>query len=235
MRIDKLSAGYGMAGLVLHEVSLELSQGETRGVVGANNSGKSTLLKVISGLLQPSSGRIYLDGTDISSLSTEEKVNHGIVLVPERRRLFASMTVYENMRLGSYISRGRRERQKTLEMVYNLFPVLEQRSKQIAGTLSGGEQQMLAIARGLMTKPEILLLDEPSLGLSPLLIEDIFNAFAILNKQGVAILLAEQNAVIALEVTSYTYVISQGKIKLEGQSTALVNNDKLEAIYLGKE
>jgi branched-chain amino acid transport system ATP-binding protein len=233
LRVNRLSAGYSVAP-VLHEISLELNRGEMRGVLGANNSGKSTLLKVIGGLVRPRDGEILLNGTGISELPPEERVNRGIVLVPERRRLFASMTVNENLLIGSYGFRGRRNRKRNLERSYDLFPVLKQRRRQIAGTLSGGEQQMLAITRGLMAEPEVLLLDEPSIGLSPLLIQDIYDTFEIMLRQGIAILLAEQNAYISMETCSYIYILSYGEIALHGESKALIGDDRVEAIYLGK-
>jgi len=233
LRINKISAGYSVVP-VLHEISLELNRGEMSGVLGANNSGKSTLLKVIGGLVRPREGEIILNGTRISELPPDERVNLGIVLVPERRRLFASMTVHENLLIGSYGFRGRRNRQSNLDRSYELFPVLKKRTRQIAGTLSGGEQQMLAIARGLMGEPEILLLDEPSIGLSPLLIETIYDTFGILHRHGIAILLAEQNAHISMEICSYVYILSHGEIALQGESKTLVGDDRVEAIYLGK-
>ncbi|MDY7019483.1 MAG: ABC transporter ATP-binding protein [Chloroflexota bacterium] len=233
LRLEKVTAGYGVL-QVLHEISLDLDTGETRSVIGANNSGKSTLLKIISGLLKPNSGRILFDGIDLASLPTDEIVNQGLALVPERRRLFSNMTIYENLLLGSYIPRARERRKESLEMVYHLFPVLGKRQKQIAGTLSGGEQQMLAIARGLMAEPKVLLLDEPSLGLGPLLIKDIFQTFIHLNQQGVCILLVEQNATVALKASSQSYVLSHGRVMLSGKSSELLQDKRVEDIYMGK-
>ncbi|MFA4911057.1 MAG: ABC transporter ATP-binding protein [Desulfobacteria bacterium] len=233
LKVDRVSAGYG-AVTILSEVSLELSEGETQCVIGTNNSGKSTFFKVISGLLKPFSGEITLNGINVAGMTTAEIVELGIVLVPERRRLFAKMSVYENLLLGSYVSRGKKERRRSLEFIYQLFPVLEKRSSQMSGTLSGGEQQMLAIARGLMAKPRVLLLDEPSLGLSPLIIQNIFNIFKTLNEQGVVILLAEQNAEIALRASSQGYVLSNGKVVLQGESRALLQDGRVEDVYLGK-
>ncbi|KAF0119811.1 MAG: branched-chain amino acid transport system ATP-binding protein [bacterium] len=214
LKVDRVSAGYG-AITILSEVSLELSEGETKCVIGTNNSGKSTFFKVISGLLKPFSGAITLNGINLVGLTTAE-------------------SVYENLLLGSYVSRGKKERRRSLEFIYQLFPLLQKRSKQLAGTLSGGEQQMLAIARGLMAKPRVLLLDEPSLGLSPLIIQNIFNIFNTLNEQGVVILLAEQNAEIALRASSQGYVLSNGKVVLQGESRALLQDGRVEDIYLGK-
>lgn len=233
LKVDRVSAGYG-ALTILNEVSLELSEGEMKCVIGTNNSGKSTFIKVISGLLKPFSGEITFNGLDVTGFTAAEMVELGIVLVPERRRLFTKMSVYENLLLGSYAPRGKRERRTSLEFVYHLFPVLQERSKQLAGTLSGGEQQMLAIARGLMAKPRVLLLDEPSLGLSPLIIQNIFGIFNSLNKQGVVILLAEQNAEVALRASSQGYVLSNGKVVLQGESRALLQDGRVEDIYLGK-
>jgi branched-chain amino acid transport system ATP-binding protein len=233
LKVDRVSAGYG-AVTILSEVSLKLSEGETQCVIGTNNSGKSTFFKVISGLLKPFSGEITLNGINVAGMTTAEIVELGIVLVPERRRLFAKMSVYENLLLGSYVSRGKKERRRSLEFIYQLFPVLEKRSSQMSGTLSGGEQQMLAIARGLMAKPRVLLLDEPSLGLSPLIIQNIFNIFKTLNEQGVVILLAEQNAEVALRASSQGYVLSNGKVVLQGESRALLQDGRVEDVYLGK-
>ncbi|MDY7032967.1 MAG: ABC transporter ATP-binding protein [Thermodesulfobacteriota bacterium] len=233
LNIRKIDAGYDTV-KILDSVSLELLEGETRSVIGANNSGKTTLFKAITGLIRPFSGEITFDGVNLIGLTTAQIVEMGIVLIPERRRLFSRMSVHENLLLGSYAARGRKERRKNLAFVYDLFPVLKNRSKQLAGILSGGEQQMLAIARGIMAKPRLLLLDEPSLGLSPMIIQDIFGIFASLNEQGVFILLAEQNAEVALRASSRTYVLSNGRVALRGESRALLQDKRVENIYLGK-
>ncbi|MDY6968696.1 MAG: ABC transporter ATP-binding protein [Spirochaetota bacterium] len=233
LNINKICAGYD-AIKILDEISLKIDQGETRSIVGTNNSGKSTLFKVISGLLKPESGEITFDGINITGMKPREIVDLGIILVPERRRLFTKMTVYENLLLGSFIPRGRKERQSTLEFVYHLFPVLKERSGQLSRVLSGGEQQMLAIARGIMAKPRLLLLDEPSLGLSPLIVQNIFSIFKQLNKNGVLILLSEQNAEIALKASNHSYVLSHGSVMLQGESKLLLDDNRLKDIYLGK-
>ena len=206
---------------VLHGVSLTVQPGEIVTLVGSNGAGKSTTLRNISRLLRPRSGSIVFDG-------------HGYVLYAlEGRRVFPEMTIAENLRMGSYISSARGDRAKNLERGLTLFPRLRERFNQLAGTLSGGEQQMLAIARGLMAKPRLLLLDEPSLGLSPLLVKTIFDTIAEINKQGVAVLLVEQNVYQSLRIANRGYVLETGKIALSGSGQELLNNDQVKAAFLG--
>ena len=233
LKIGNIRAGYDFV-TFLNDVSMELPEGETRSVIGANNSGKTTLFRVISGLLRPFSGEMTFCGENLIGLTTAQIVELGVILVPERRRLFARMSVHENLLLGSYSARGKKERKKSLEHVYGLFPVLKERSKQLAGILSGGEQQMLAIARGIMAQPKLLLLDEPSLGLSPLIVRNIFGIFKGLNEQGVLILLAEQNADVALKASRRSTVLSNGRVALEGESKELLEDKRVEDIYLGR-
>ena len=218
---------------VLHGVSLTVQPGEIVTLVGSNGAGKSTTLRNISRLLRPRSGSIVFDGHDLNRLASHEVVALGVVQVPEGRRVFPEMTIAENLRMGSYISSARADRAKNLERGLTLFPRLRERFNQLAGTLSGGEQQMLAIARGLMAKPRLLLLDEPSLGLSPLLVKTIFDTIAEINKQGVAVLLVEQNVYQSLRIANRGYVLETGKIALSGSGQELLNNDQVKAAFLG--
>lgn len=234
MKVNNIYGGYDSV-VVLHGVSIEVPDGEISGVIGPNNSGKSTLFNIMSGLLEPTSGEISLSGEMLTHHTTLEKVERGIILVPERRRLFPDMRVVDNLLLGGYSSRARSQRQASLEFVFKLFPILENRQKQLAKTLSGGEQQMLAIGRGLMSKPEVLLLDEPFLGLAPIVINEIRSHLMTLAQQGMSVLLAEQNTVAALRTaTSTVYVISHGRVVHQGKSEDLINDDKVEKVYLGK-
>ena len=218
---------------VLHGVSLTVQPGEIVTLVGSNGAGKSTTLRNISRLLRPRSGSIVFDGHDLTRLASHEVVALGVVQVPEGRRVFPEMTIAENLRMGSYISSARADRAKNLERGLTLFPRLRERFNQLAGTLSGGEQQMIAIARGLMAKPRLLLLDEPSLGLSPLLVKTIFDTIAEINKQGVAVLLVEQNVYQSLRIANRGYVLETGKIALSGSGQELLNNDQVKAAFLG--
>ena len=218
---------------VLHGVSLTVQPGEIVTLDGSNGAGKSTTLRNISRLLRPRSGSIVFDGHDLNRLASHEVVALGVVQVPEGRRVFPEMTIAENLRMGSYISSARGDRAKNLERGLTLFPRLRERFNQLAGTLSGGEQQMLAIARGLMAKPRLLLLDEPSLGLSPLLVKTIFDTIAEINKQGVAVLLVEQNVYQSLRIANRGYVLETGKIALSGSGQELLNNDQVKAAFLG--
>jgi len=233
LNIEKLNAGYGSI-QVLHDVSLEVKKGEVVTLIGANNSGKSTLLRTIVGLHKPSSGTINFNGADLANLDPHKIVNMGVVVVPEGRGLFPEMTVQENLLLGSYSQRVRRERQDSFETVYQLFPVLKERRKQVAGDMSGGEQQMLAIGRALMAQPEILLLDEPSLALAPLLVREVFQTLQELNRKGLSILLVEQNMKLALSISSRGYVIANGRICFSGDSMQLSQDEEVRKAYLGK-
>ena len=218
---------------VLHGVSLSVQAGEIVTLVGSNGAGKSTTLRNLSRLLKPRSGSIVFDGHDLTKLPSHEVVALGVVQVPEGRRVFPEMTILENLRMGSYIQSARADRAKNLERGLALFPRLRERIGQMAGTLSGGEQQMLAIARGLMAKPRLLLLDEPSLGLSPLLVKTIFDTIAEINKQGVSVLLVEQNVYQSLRIASRGYVLETGRIALSGTGQELLNNDQVKAAFLG--
>ncbi len=233
LRIERLTAGYGSVP-VLHDVSIEVRQGEIVALIGANSSGKSTLLRTIIGLHKPSSGSILFNGADLTKLSPHEIVDKGIVAVPEGKGLFTEMTVEENLLLGSYNQRVRRERRDSFEIVYQLFPRLKERRKQIAGSLSGGEQQMLAVGRALMAKPQILLLDEPSLGLAPLMIRDLFKTLQRLNEQGLSMLLVEQNMKLSLSISCRGYVLLNGSVCVSGESKELCQNEVVNRACLGR-
>ena len=220
---------------VIHNVSLEVNRGELVSVVGANGAGKSTLLKAIAGALHPSKGSIQFENEEISRLSIANIVRKGITYVPEARLIFGPLTVKENLELGAYILEENEAVQKNLEYVYQLFPRLAERRLQLGGTLSGGEQQMLAIGRGLMSRPDLLMLDEPSLGLAPLVVLEIFNVIRKLQKDGTTILLVEQNAKAALKVATRGYVIETGRITLEGEAKVLLEDKDVMRAYLGKD
>ncbi len=233
--VEGIIAGYGRIP-VLHGVSLRAGRGEIVTLVGANGAGKSTLLKVIAGVLPARAGRVMLEGADMTAVPVHRRVGRGIVLVPEGRMLFASMTVDENLALGAYLRTGReakRALQADRERVFDLFPVLADRIRQPAGTLSGGEQQMLAIGRGLMSDPSVLLLDEPSLGLAPKVIAEIFSVLDRLRESGLTMVLVEQDAKLALRYAERGYVMRTGSVVLEGPSAELLGNDDVRLIYLG--
>jgi branched-chain amino acid transport system ATP-binding protein len=230
--VRSVSAQYGRA-RVLDGVSFDVEDGEIVSVVGANGAGKSTLVKVISGMLPASAGEILFGGEDITSLPAHDIVLRGIVHVPEGRRLFADMTVLENLLLGSTHAQARRARPEALQRVYGLFPILRERQSQLARTLSGGEQQMLAIARGLMTRPKLLMLDEPSLGLAPKIVTDILGVIRALNREGLAVLLIEQNVKHALAIAHRGVVLENGRIALADTGRALLGNEHTRRAYLG--
>jgi len=232
--VKDLSVSYGKVEAV-HKVSLTVSEGTIVTVIGPNGAGKTTLLAAIMGTLA-SKGDIRYQGGAVGSLSVEERVGGGLVLVPEKRDLFASMTVADNLELGAFARarRGDRDIDRTLDEVYARFPRLQERRSQLAGTLSGGERQMLALGRALMGRPRLLMLDEPSLGLAPLVVREIFNIVSALKATGVSILLVEQNARAALQVSDYGYVLETGELALEGPSAELASNPKVAATYLGQ-
>ena len=232
LSVQAISAGYGRVG-VLRDVTFDVSEGQVVSVVGANGAGKSTLVKVISGMLRPSEGRISFGGEDITDLPAHQIVLRGIVHVPEGRRLFADMTVYENLLLGSTHPGARARRAEGLEQVYRLFPILRERDTQLARTLSGGEQQMVAIARGLMARPRLLILDEPSLGLAPRIVVEIFGVIRALNRDGLTVLLIEQNVKHSLAVANRGIVIETGRVTLADSAAALLDNEHTRRAYLG--
>jgi len=217
----------------LKGISLTVNDGEIVTLIGANGAGKTTTLRTISGLKKPTGGEIILDGVDITNTSAQERVKIGISHVPEGRRVFSNMTVLENLELGAYLRKDKKEIAKDLKKVFDLFPVLADRRKQLAGTLSGGEQQMLAIGRALMSRPKILLLDEPSMGLAPLLVQEIFNIIKDVNSNGTTVLLVEQNARMALQIAHRAYVIETGRIVLSGTGAELMESEEIKKAYLG--
>jgi branched-chain amino acid transport system ATP-binding protein len=231
LAIEKLQVAYGKV-QALWDVSFEVPDGEIVALVGANGAGKTTLLKTVSGLLRRQSGSITFDGKHIEEASPPEIVKHGVVHVPEGRKLFPEMAVIDNLLMGAYtISHS--ERPRRLERVFNVFPVLKERQKQIAGTLSGGEQQMVAIGRGMMAWPKLLMLDEPSLGLAPLLVEEVFGVITEINRLGVTILLVEQNTQHALTLAHRGFVMELGRIALSGSGSELLANSNVRKAYLG--
>jgi branched-chain amino acid transport system ATP-binding protein len=232
LALEKIEFAYGDL-KVLWGIDLSVRSGEIVTLVGANGAGKSTTLKNISRLVRWTSGRITFEGEDLGGLEPHEVVERGIVHVPEGRRIFPEMTVMENLRMGSFSKSSRKDREKNVARAFSLFPRLEERQKQLGGTLSGGEQQMLAIARGLMANPRLLLLDEPSLGLSPLLVKNIFAIIAEIKRQGVTILLVEQNVYQSLHVADRAYVLETGHVVLTGGGAQLLTDDHVRKAYLG--
>lgn len=232
LEIKDLHVSYG-AIKALTGVSLSVKDGELVTLIGANGAGKTTTLHTISGLLKANSGSIYLDGRDIQKIPAHEIISLGMAHVPEGRHVFAQMTVLENLYMGAYIIKDKSKVEENLEWVFAHFPRLKERSRQLAGTLSGGEQQMLATGRALMTNPEILLMDEPSMGLSPLLVSEIFSIIKELQKAGITILLVEQNAKTALSIADRAYVLENGKITLSGQAAEMLNDERVKKAYLG--
>tara|TARA_A200000113_G_scaffold150273_1_gene135353 strand:+ start:1020 stop:1721 length:702 start_codon:yes stop_codon:yes gene_type:complete len=231
IRIEGLNAGYGPL-QVLRDVTLDVGEGEIVAVLGSNGVGKTTLNNTISGLIKPSSGSIYFDDVLISGRDPVEIVDMGLIHVPEGRKLFPNLSVKENLELGSY-RRGKPNRASNLERVLGVFPKLKERLFQTAGTLSGGEQQMVAIARGLMGEPRVLLLDEPSLGLSPLLVEQMFTLIKQINESGLAVILVEQNVIQSLAIANRAYVIAEGTVAMSGPAADLRENSDLKRSYLG--
>jgi branched-chain amino acid transport system ATP-binding protein len=232
LEVQEVSSGYGEV-QILWGASLRLERGRLTALVGSNGAGKTTLLRTVVGLIKPSQGSVIFDGRDVTRVSPHSKAAQGIVLVPEGRQLFPSMTVYENLEMGAFSKRARSNFQKNLDRVYEMLPRLKERADQRAGTLSGGEQQMLAVARGLMAEPEILMFDELSLGLAPFLVLNLFEVLQLLKEEGLTMLLVEQNVQMALAVSEYAYVLSEGRIELQGPSRELARNKQVRAAYLG--
>jgi len=234
LRVEKISTFYGNI-QALRDVTLRVRRGSITTIIGANGAGKTTLLRTISGLEKARHGLVIYEDRDVTNVSPNRIVHMGISQVPQGRQVFGDMTVAENLELGTYARRFRErsERKQDLEMVYELFPILQERRRQTAGTLSGGEQQMLAIGRALMSHPKLLLLDEPSMGLAPKVIQSIFRTLFKLHEQGLTILLVEQDAKIALDTADYGYVMRTGKVALEGPADELLENEEVRKIYLG--
>lgn len=232
LNVSNLAVSYG--GLqVLWDLSLIAEEGEVASIIGANGAGKTTTLKTIAGILKPKSGTIDFDGNLVGGLSPYATVNLGIVYVPEGRHIFPHMSVRENLELGAYSARARPLKEETLRTAFGLFPILEDREGQLAGTLSGGEQQMLAIGRGLMAQPRLLMLDEPSFGLSPLLVEQIFETVRKISGKGIGVILVEQDVARALEISSRAYLLESGKVVREGTSSSLAKDAYVREAYLG--
>ena len=234
LEIKDLHVSYG--GIqALRGVSLNVPDGKIVTLIGANGAGKSTLMRTISGLVKAQSGSILWNGQELLGKPIDQIVSSGIAMSPEGRRVFADLTVLENLTIGAYLRKDKAETEKDLEWVYSLFPRLKERSWQSAGTLSGGEQQMLAVGRALMSKPKLLMLDEPSLGLAPIVVREIFDIIRTVNQQGITVLLNEQNANMALKVADYAYVLETGTLTLSGTGAELLTNEQVKAAYLGKK
>jgi branched-chain amino acid transport system ATP-binding protein len=232
LKVDSIDVYYGDV-KALSNVSFSLERGEVVALLGPNGAGKTTTLNAISGLLRPFKGKIYFEGQDISRTPDYAMAGLGIAHVPEGRRLFSDMTVLENLEMGSFVPEARAKRQDSLTRAFSLFPRLKERISQKAGTLSGGEAQMLAIARGIMTRPKLMLMDEPSLGLSPLLVSRLFEIIDEINREGITILLVEQNVVHALKHSSRAYIMETGSVVLQGTSEELIDNEHIKEAYLG--
>ncbi|GAM07807.1 high-affinity branched-chain amino acid transport ATP-binding protein LivF [Geobacter sp. OR-1] len=218
---------------VVWDVSFSVQSGEIAALIGANGAGKSTILKTISGIVKPSGGKIIFDGKEINQMEPYDLIETGLAHVPEARRLFVEMTVEENLDLGSLKGNAKKLREETKTMVYELFPRLKERRKQLAGTLSGGEQQMVAIGRGLMSKPKLIMFDEPSLGLAPILVRDIFEVIKTIRSEGMTILIVEQNVKLSLAIADKAYVLASGKLVMEGTGATLLDNEHIKTAYLG--
>lgn len=233
LEVKDLEVYYGVI-QAIKGVSFEVNKGEVIALIGANGAGKTTILHTITGLLSPKNGSVIYEGTDITKIPAHKIVSLGMAHVPEGRRVFADLSVYENLKMGAYTRKDKGEIEESLERVYTRFPRLKERKNQMAGTLSGGEQQMLAMGRALMSKPKIILMDEPSMGLSPILVNEIFDIIQEVSKSGTTVLLVEQNAKKALSIADRAYVLETGKIVLEGKAEDLLNDDSIKKAYLGE-
>lgn len=233
LEVKDLKVNYGMI-QAIKGVSFHVEQGEVIALIGANGAGKTTILHTITGLLSPKEGSVTFEGTDITKIPPHKIVSMGMAHVPEGRRVFSHLTVLQNLKMGAYTRKDKAEMQQTLEMVYERFPRLKERENQMAGTLSGGEQQMLAMGRALMSHPKIILMDEPSMGLSPIYVNEIFEIIQEVSKGGTTVLLVEQNAKKALSIADRAYVLETGNIALEGKASDLLNNDDIKKAYLGE-
>jgi branched-chain amino acid transport system ATP-binding protein len=231
LKIENLSCNYKQI-IALSDVSLHINRGEIVSLIGANGAGKTTLLRTISGLMKPKSGEIYFENSDISKLESHDVAKLGIAQIPEGRGLFSILSVEENLRLGAYL-RDDDEIQSDIEKIYERFPILKEKSQEYAGTLSGGQQQMVAVGRALMSRPKLLLLDEPSMGLAPIIVEEIFEVIKTLRDSGTTIFIVEQNAFLALSTTDRAYVLENGKIVMSGNSSELLKDERVKEAYLG--
>ncbi len=233
LKVENIQVYYGMINAI-KGVSFEVNEGEVIALIGANGAGKTTILHTITGLVAPKSGHVMFEGKDLTKIAPHKIVYLGMAHVPEGRRVFQQLTVLENLRLGAFSIKDKEQIEKNLEYVYRHFPRLEERKNQIAGTLSGGEQQMLAMGRALMSNPKIILMDEPSMGLSPLLVNEIFKIIGEVSKDGTTVLLVEQNAKKALSIADRAYVLETGNIVMEGKASELLNDPRIKAAYLGE-
>lgn len=233
LEIRDLEVYYGMI-QAIKGISFDVNQGEVIALIGANGAGKTTTLQTITGTLSPKAGSIFFEGTDIVKTPGHKIVSLGMAHVPEGRRVFAQLSVLENLRLGAYTRKDKKEVEETIQRVYKSFPRLEERKNQLAGTLSGGEQQMLAMGRALMSKPRLVLMDEPSMGLSPIFVEEVFRIIKEISSEGTTVLLVEQNAKKALTIADRAYVLETGKIVLQGDAKELLNNESVKKAYLGE-
>ncbi len=233
LEIKDIEVYYGMI-QAIKGISFEVNEGEVIALIGANGAGKTTILHTITGLLSPKKGSVLFEGKDITKIPAHKIVSLGMAHVPEGRRVFAELTVYENLKMGAYTRKNKLEIEQTLQMVYKRFPRLKERKNQLAGTLSGGEQQMLAMGRALMSHPKIIVMDEPSMGLSPILVNQIFDIIEEVSKSGTTVLLVEQNAKKALAIADRAYVLETGRIVLEGDAKELMNDDSIKKAYLGE-
>lgn len=232
LEVHGIEVGYGDA-TALWDASIQIDKGRIVSVVGPNGAGKSTLVNAIAGVLRPRKGQIMMNGVDVSRIPGYRVCDHGITIVPEGRRLFTQMTVIDNLLLGSYRQGARSEREAALAEVFSLFPILKERQQQISGSMSGGQQQMVAIGRALMARPQLMLMDEPSLGLSPVIVEEMFQIIRMINERGVSVLLVEQNVNKALEIAHNAYVIEQGRVIASGRPEILINDPSIREAYLG--
>ena len=233
LSVNNLQVHYGMI-QAIKDVSFEVNEGEVIALIGANGAGKTTILHTVSGLLQPTKGSVIFEGQDITKIPAHKIVSLGMAHVPEGRRVFAQLTVLENLKLGAYTRKDKNEMEETLQMIYKRFPRLEERKNQTAGTLSGGEQQMLAMGRALMSHPKIILMDEPSMGLSPIFVEEVFKIIRDISAEGVTVLLVEQNAKKALNIADRAYVLETGNIILQGDAKKLMDDESVKKAYLGE-
>ena len=233
LEVKDLQVYYGMI-QAIKGISFEVNQGEVIALIGANGAGKTTILHTVTGLIAPKAGQIFFEGQDITKIPAHKIVSMGMAHVPEGRRVFAQLSVYDNLKMGAYTRKDKNEIEESLEMVYKRFPRLEERKNQMAGTLSGGEQQMLAMGRALMSKPKIILMDEPSMGLSPIFVNEIFDIIQEVSACGTTVLLVEQNAKKALSIADRAYVLETGNITLDGDAKVLMNDDSIKKAYLGE-